>query len=538
MDNQSEQSELVLAHQPCPDCNSTDALSVFSDGHTYCFACSTRKGGDNTQTAPKTQKALPGGLKQGEFREIKSRGLTLDTCKAFGYQVSNGTQIAQYTDAAGNIVAQKIRGKDKTFSWVGAPKGVEFYGKSIWRGCDKSELYVFEGEHDAHTGYQLTMGKKPCVSVQNGAQSAEKSFKQDLEWLESFASVVLCFDNDEAGIEAAKTCSALLTPGKAKIVELPLKDANDMLKEGRTVELFTALRCAKAFKPDGIVSGKALGVRARAKKPAPFAQYPWKFLNDAAGGIYEGDVIVVGAGSGIGKTTFFSEIAYGLAMSGTPVGCLFMEDSLEDVTRRFHGIYLNKSIYNGMCEVTDAELIEAEEATTDNGNFIVYEHQGEGDISTILSRMRYMIHALGARVIFLDNLSTLVTGLEDKDERRAIDKLMRGLYEFAQREKIAIFMASHLTRPIGAKGYENGLAISDNSFRGSGSISSNSTGMLGLERDKNLGTESIAAVRLIKSRKFGHNTGIRGHLRFTPETGRLTEDAGVSPFGEDKNTDF
>ena len=28
-----------LYHEPCEACGSSDAKSVFSDGHTYCFSC-------------------------------------------------------------------------------------------------------------------------------------------------------------------------------------------------------------------------------------------------------------------------------------------------------------------------------------------------------------------------------------------------------------------------------------------------------------------------------------------------------------------
>ena len=35
-----------IKHQSCPDCGSSDALAVYTDGHTFCFSCQTRKAGD------------------------------------------------------------------------------------------------------------------------------------------------------------------------------------------------------------------------------------------------------------------------------------------------------------------------------------------------------------------------------------------------------------------------------------------------------------------------------------------------------------
>ena len=36
----NEESEFV-AHEPCSNCGSSDANSVYSDGHKFCFSCNT-----------------------------------------------------------------------------------------------------------------------------------------------------------------------------------------------------------------------------------------------------------------------------------------------------------------------------------------------------------------------------------------------------------------------------------------------------------------------------------------------------------------
>lgn len=548
MDNHDE-STLVAAHLPCPDCGSTDALSEYSDGHTYCFSCGARKGGkassETTKSPEKQAKPLPGGIRRGEYRELASRRISLETCKKTGYQIGsiNGesVHIANYFDEDGNIVAQKIRGKDKKFMWTGEPKKAGLYMQHMWKGYSRDLAVITEGEIDANSLYEVTKGQRFAIfSVENGAQSALKSIKNNINFLEQFKKVVFMFDMDEPGRAAAKECAKVLTPGKAFIAELPLKDANDMLKEGRTAELLSSVANAKGFRPDGVVSGKDIKQFTRAPRPKPFASFPWEFLNKQVGGIYEGDYIVLGAGSGAGKTTFMAEIAYHVAQSGVPVGIMFMEESLQEVGLRFHGFHLNKVLWNGRDEVTDEELTEAEAATTDSEAYNFYEHQGEANIEATLETMRYLIHAKGVKVLFLDNLSTIVAGMDAENERIAIDKLIRGVYSFAQRERVAVILAAHLSNPMGNKGYDQGLEITQKSFRGSGAIASNATLSLGLERC--VGTEEPTKVRVIKSRKFGGNAGVRGCLRLDEPTGRLREAAEVSPFpqGESSgpNTDF
>ena len=50
----------------------------------------------------------------------------------------------------------------------------------------------------------------------------------DIEFVESFDNVILCFDNDKYGREAARKVARIIKPGKSKIVSLPqgFKDAN------------------------------------------------------------------------------------------------------------------------------------------------------------------------------------------------------------------------------------------------------------------------------------------------------------------------
>ena len=54
-------------------------------------------------------------------------------------------------------------------------------------------------------------------------QQVQKSCRKNLEFVESFERVVIMFDNDTAGIEAAKDVASILSVGKAAICTLPLK---------------------------------------------------------------------------------------------------------------------------------------------------------------------------------------------------------------------------------------------------------------------------------------------------------------------------
>ena len=71
-----------VRHIPCDKCGSSDGNSLYSDGHTFCFVCPTRVGGD--EDGWKT--ALPGGLGATSSAAIKNDG----TLWSWGYNQSRG----------------------------------------------------------------------------------------------------------------------------------------------------------------------------------------------------------------------------------------------------------------------------------------------------------------------------------------------------------------------------------------------------------------------------------------------------------------
>ena len=97
----------------------------------------------------------------------------------------------------------------------------------LWRDGGKM-CTIVEGELDALSLSQCFQNKWAVVSVRSGAAGAKKDIKRAIDWLEKFESVIFMFDQDEVGQRAARECASLLSPSKAKIAHLPLKDASEM----------------------------------------------------------------------------------------------------------------------------------------------------------------------------------------------------------------------------------------------------------------------------------------------------------------------
>ena len=518
--NSHKESEF-LQHEPCPSCGSKDNLARYTDGHAYCFGCKYYETG-NGEPLPEIKKS--GNLIDVVTSALKKRGITEDTCRFWGYGLGeyNGqtVQVAQYIKD-GAVIAQKLRFPSKDFVTIGEFKGASLYGQHLWRDGGRM-VTVVEGEVDALTVSQLFGNKWPVVSVPTGAAGALKSFQNNLEWLEKFDSVVIMFDDDDPGRKAAKECAMLLTPGKAKIGTVNgFKDANEAHMAGEGKRVIDAVYGAKAYRPDGVVLGADLWDTVNEDDKNESTSYPWTALNNKLLGIRKGELVVLTSGTGIGKSSVCREMVCHLIRSGKKVGLLMLEENVKRTGRNLMGIHLNTPSYfweeRGISREQKREAFDATVAKV-----VLFDHFGSVDPENLLARTRYMIKSCGCDYIFLDHLSIVVSGLGDGDERRLIDNAMTSLRSLVEETQAAMFVVSHLRRPDGDRGHEEGATTSLAQLRGSHSIAQLADAVIGLERNQQGEEPNELVLRVLKNR-FTGDTGIAGMIRYFKETGRLHE---------------
>lgn len=476
-----------------------------------------------SDTATKTR--IP--LAQGEAQDLPKRGLTEATCSKWGYLVGEhkgeDCHIANYRDENGRIVAQKLRFPDKSFKWTGDPIKAGLYGQHLWRDGGKM-IVVTEGEIDALTVSQLQENKWPVVSIPNGAASAAKDIGKSIEFLERYESVILMFDNDAPGIEAAEKCAALLTPGKVKIASLPLKDANEMLVADRGAEVINAMWGAKVWRPDEIVAGVDLWDKIIAPNPHMQIPYPWGGLNTATLGLRQKEILTLCAGSGIGKSTVCGELTHWLVTEQKQtVGYIALEESTKQSALRVMSVELNQPLSRTPQDEWDKKkLKKAYDKTVGSGRWFTYDHFGSLDAENLFSRIRYLVTGCNCGWIVLDHLSIVVSGMGDGDERRLIDNLMTKLRSLVENLGFGLILVSHLKDTEG-KSLEEGGQTHLNLLRGSRAIGQLSDVVLGFERNQQDPTnKNRLGVRVLKNRMMGE-TGVHAQLDYDKTTGRLRE---------------
>lgn len=533
-----EQKSSFIRHVPCPHCGSSDAGSIYTDGHFHCFSCGVTKNDAEEVSLPSPSKKEKAGLIQGQYMDLIKRKVREDTCRKFGYQVGefNGrpVQIAPYYSKDGELVAQKVRTPDKDFKVLGDMSKAQLFGANLWGSGKK--IVVTEGEIDCLTVSQVQNNKWPTVSVPNGAQGAKKAIQKNLEYFSKFEEVIFMFDMDEPGQKAARECAELFEGGKAKIASLPMKDPNELLLAGKEQEIISAIWNAREHRPDGIISGADLWAQVSEKIVVESVPYPWAPLNEKTLGARRGELVTLTAGSGIGKSAVVREIAYHLLNRGETVGMLMLEENPKRTALGLMGLYLNKPLHINQGDIDDKLLKESFDHTVGSGRLYLYDHWGSSDIENLISRVRFMARGCGCNWIILDHLSIVVSGLGEGDERRLIDNAMTMLRSLVEETGVGMFVVSHLKRPEGNKGHEEGAKTSLSQLRGSHAIAQLSDMVIGLERDQQSENPNVTTMRVLKNR-FSGDTGEAGFLLYDRDTGRLFEYDDV-PFKDETNTEF
>src|SRR5210317_1118311 len=517
-------------HQPCPKCGSSDARATNDDGSWHCFSCNSHAGGGERVSEP-----TPREFVTGSPQAIARRNLTEDTCRKWGYWMGNvngqPVQIANYKTRDGKTCAQKLRFADKSFATRGELIGL--YGQHLWRDGGR-RVVVTEGEVDALSVSQAFDNKWPVVSVPNGAGAAKKFVAQAIDWLDRYDQVVFCFDMDDVGRKGAAECAALLTPGKAHIAELPLKDPSDMLTGGKSKELVSCLYEAREYRPDGIVNGKDLWELVSNTDEHKAVPYPYYGLNQTTHGLRLGELVTVCAGSGIGKSLFCREVCHHLLGLGETVGYIALEESIRRTALGIMGIHVGKPLHLEN-DLNKEELRKAFEDTVGNGKFYTYDHFGSTESDNLLSKIKYLCKGLGCKWIFLDHLSIVVSGIQGDDERRLIDNTMTKLRSLVEETGCGMVLVSHLKRVD--SGHEEGGRVSLHHLRGSQAIAQLSDMVIGLERNQQSETISNETrVRVLKNR-FSGQTGHCDTLYYSGDTGRYTPDV-FKPTNDETNNPF
>ena len=301
-------------HIPCPECGSSDALSVYEDGGAKCFSCGKfwKHYGEEKEVIVSDKNILE-DMGRPAVDGIPDRYLTPSTCEKYGVRVViNKGGIAQhiypYFNKDSKYCASKIRTVEgKQFHWKGNAQQATLFGQNLFPSKGRF-ITVTEGEIDAMSIYQIFNGKSAVVSLKGGVNSIQ-DIKNNYQYLDGFDNIILCYDGDDVGQKNMKKAAAILPPKKVKMVKLPpdMKDANEFLKAGKADEFSKLWWKAEEYRPEDIVNYSDLWERIEDfGKNKQYIETPWIGLNEKICGFRPSQFIVMASGCVSAETEFFT----------------------------------------------------------------------------------------------------------------------------------------------------------------------------------------------------------------------------------------
>ena len=524
------QQKKWLDRGACPSCGSSDANVNHTAGYSWCFSCQTRFE-DNVISIPRTE--VRSMATTGEWGKISDRSISLETTKKFNTKIKRTGNIIThhiygYYNNKNEHIGNKIRQTKDKRMWVeGELSEAVLFGQNVFTQKAKY-ITICEGEVDAMSAYELLGSKWPSVSIKTGAAGALRDCKEAFDYLDMFDTVVLSFDMDKQGQDAAEKIAQLFSPNKCKIMRMEHKDANEYLKMDQREAFTQCWWAAKPYTPAGIINLKDLGATLYEEEYCETCLYPWPKMNEKTYGMRTGELTTFCSGAGMGKSSITRELMHHLLRNTEDnIGILALEESIKHTAWNIMSVEADARLYiKEIRSGYDQEQLEKwQESTINSGRFFAFDHFGSIENDEILARLRYMAQALDIKWVILDHLSILVSGQEDTDERKSIDILMTKLRSLVEQTGICLLLVSHLRRPSGDRGHEDGREINLSHLRGSASIGHLSDMVIALERnqqDDDPILSNTTTIRILKNRYTG-DTGVATHLFYNKDTGRMTE---------------
>lgn len=452
-------------HQPCPMCPSSDGFSIRVDGTGFCFSCG--------------KNHYPEGFKQKEDYMLNEAGTSLqkvmEKTRGIDKKTFDFFDVRLRVDGSGDphswvftLPDHRVLNRsttEKKFWFSGENSGgIPLFGADKFPAGSGKAVTITEGFFDTLAVYDM-MGPYPVVGVQS-ASSAKAEAAKAYDYLNSFEKIYIAFDADEPGQKAADAVARLFDFNKVYLVQLDkdLKDANGYLEAGEEKKFYKAWWAARRFLPTGILSSYSEFDQVfdeDIEKPA--VPYPFEGLQELTYGIRTGELVLLTAQEGMGKTEIFRAIEHHLLKTtDSNIGVLHLEENKARTLKGYVNYELRQPVHLPEFSLSKEDLKKHLRAATGRDERLhIYSHFGSDDPDVILSTIRFMAGACGCKYIFLDHITMVVSGLQGEDERRALDYISTRLAMMVEELDFTLFMISHVNDEGKTRGSRNIGKVAD-----------------------------------------------------------------------------
>ena len=404
-----------------------------------------------------------------------------------------------------------------------------------------SPLLICEGEPDCLSAIEA--GFKNAVSVPLGSSNLHW-IDENLEWLDQFESIIICADNDDAGVKMQKECVPRLGSWRTKVVDIPAipigntgrvtKDLNEILYVCGKDKVLELILDAKDSPVPSVAD--LSDVEPTEYEDVDGVTTGLKAIDDELMRLFFGTLTIVSGQPGSGKSSLLTQLACN-SLDNDISTWLFSGELPNGVEKSWFNY-----IFAGPRNITDAisrrgnpykkisTTTLAEINKTYKGRWHIYRDDYDNTLDKLIASMTDTVRKYGARCLILDNFMCIDTETSEEELRSQTDTIKK-LIEFAKKYQVAVILVCHPRK------MDAGTNVGIYDIAGTSNIVNLAHRTIGLRRVTDAERENAAKysekrrqllkydviVTIVKDRMFGRQN-IDAGLYYDPASRRFFSD--------------
>lgn len=316
-----------------------------------------------------------------------------------------------------------------------------------------SPLLICEGEPDCLSAIEA--GFKNAVSVPLGSSNLHW-IDENLEWLDQFESIIICADNDDAGVKMQKECVPRLGSWRTKVVDIPAipigntgrvtKDLNEILYVCGKDKVLELILDAKDSPVPSVAD--LSDVEPTEYEDVDGVTTGLKAIDDELMRLFFGTLTIVSGQPGSGKSSLLTQLACNSL--DNDIGTWLFSGELPNGVEKSWFNY----IFAGPRNITDAisrrgnpykkisTTSLAEINKTYKGRWHIYRDDYDNVLDKLIASMTDTVRKYGARCLILDNFMCIDNETSEEELRSQTDTIKK-LIEFAKKYQVAVILVCH-----------------------------------------------------------------------------------------------
>ena len=435
----------------CPKCHdqrknkSDKSLSVNIEKGVYnCHNCGW---GGNTKFTQKKEFIKPvevkSELSERTISYFKKRGISESTL--IHWKVGESTeyfpQVQKKRKAInfnyhreGELINVKYRDGEKNFKMVSGAELI-FYGLDNLKSMDK--IYIVEGEMDALSLHEA--GIYSVCSVPNGASKGNQRLEyldNCWEYFDKKKEIILCTDNDEAGLMLRNELARRFGQYRCKYVEFgDYKDANDVLVAKGAEMLRNLIKETKQFPIEGVLNINDIWQNVLSYNENGVKNYSIGLGHDDNFKLSFGEWTVVTGIPNSGKSDYVDQLCCNLSLKHDFRVAMFSPESFpyEGHIKRIANKLNERNCDNETLNMSK-DFIES------HFNFVKIDLENL-TLKSILDHFRQLVFQKGVNICVIDPWNQLDHSAQK--DHSYIGRMLSEITQFCQQTKTHLFLVAH-----------------------------------------------------------------------------------------------